>query len=68
LGKRDRFDLAQSYLEYLRESERSIHVIKSTESRLRDCGLFEDFGAEGKELEQELAARGSLLGKRARAE
>ena len=43
-------------------------MIKSTESRLRDCGLFEDFGAEGKELEQELAARGSLLGKRARAE
>jgi len=66
LGKRDRFDLAQSYLEYLRESERSIHVIKSTESRLREGGLLENLGSEGKELEQELAQRGSLLGKRAR--
>ena len=57
--------MANAYVEYLRETERSIHVIKQTEVRLRENGLI-DVATSEKEFEQELASKGTLLGKRAR--
>ena len=50
-------------MEYIRETERSIHFIKQTESRLRETGLFDLMP----EPEEDLA-KASLLGKRQRTE
>lgn len=52
-------------MEYLNETERQINVIKVTESKLREAGLFEVIVDD---LEQELESKGSLLGKRLRNE
>lgn len=69
LSKREKADLANAYLEYLRETERSIHVIKQAEVRLRENNLMDlDSSEKEKELEHELASKGTLLGKRARNE
>ena len=66
--------MAGSFMEYLREHEHSIHYIKMTESRLREAQLFERQASHvsapsgANSLKQEVAAKGTLLGKRQRTE
>jgi hypothetical protein len=74
LSAKDKRDVASSFMEYLREHEHSFHYIKMTESRLREALLFEQQASQvsapsgTNSLKQEVASKGTLLGKRQRTE